>query len=495
MPAQQTFIPDDGTGTAEATALPVLVVDMDGTLLRTDTLHEALVAFLSARPWRLPETLGWLRLGKAGFKRKLADEWIVEAAGLPVNERVVDLIEAARAEGRRIVLVSAAEQRQVDEIARHFGLFDEAHGTGAAAPDGANLGGDAKAQFLTARFGEKGFDYIGDARADLPVWAAARRAVTVSAPASLRAAAERACPDVEHVEAPGGARLAGHYLRALRPHQWLKNLLVFLPIVAAHNSEAIGAAIVAFVAFSLTASSVYLINDLMDLPADRAHPRKRLRPFAAGLIPIGRGVLLAPALVGAAVLLSVLFLPPLFLGVLAGYYVVTFAYSMLLKRKLIIDVWTLGGLYTFRILAGAAAGDVPLSFWMLGFSMFLFLSLAAVKRQAELGDQIRSGRSSQGRAYEPEDLPILQGIALAAGYAAVIVLALYVDSPNVSPLYARPVYLWAVCPLLLYWISRMVMVTHRGAMTDDPIVYAVTDRKSLAVIALAGIAVIAASVP
>jgi 4-hydroxybenzoate polyprenyltransferase len=234
----------------------------------------------------------------------------------------------------------------------------------------------------------------------------------------------------------------------------------------------------------MTASSVYLVNDLLDLAADRAHPRKRLRPFAAGAIPLARGAMLAPVLVGTAVLLAVVFLPPRFLAVLALYYASTFAYSLVLKRQLIVDVWMLGALYTLRVLAGGEATGIPLSFWMLGFSMFLFLGLAAVKRQAELTDLARSGREGAGRAYQIDDLPILQGIALAAGYAAVIVLALYINSPAVVELYERPRLLWYICPLLLYWISMMVMVTHRGRMTDDPIVFAVRDPASLAVLAL-----------
>lgn len=472
---------------------PVLVVDMDRSLLRSDTLHEALIAFVAAEPWRIPALCGWLRLGKAGFKQRLADELIVEAAGLPVNECVVELIGKARDEGRRVVLVSAADQRQVDAVAAHLGLFDEAHGTGTGAldgsdpgsnRDGSNLGGHAKARFLVERFGAKGFDYVGDSRADLPVWAVARRAFTVGAPASLRAAAGRACGEVEHLAPRAWLPDAAHYLRALRPHQWLKNLLVFLPLLAAHEPGAFGAALLAFVVFSMTASSVYLINDLLDLAADRAHPRKRLRPFAAGTIPIARGAALAPALAGTALLLALLFLPSRFLAVLALYYVSTFAYSLVLKRQLIVDVWMLGALYTLRVLGGGEATGIPLTFWILGFSMFLFLALAAVKRQAELTDLVRSGREGAGRAYQPDDLPILQGIALAAGYAAVIVLALYINSPGVVELYERPRLLWYVCPLLLYWISMMVMVTHRGRMTDDPIVFAVRDPASLVVLAL-----------
>ncbi|MEO1495417.1 MAG: UbiA family prenyltransferase, partial [Pseudomonadota bacterium] len=437
-----------------AAAEPVLVVDMDGTLARTDTLHEAMLAFVAANPLRLPELVTWLGAGKAGFKRKLADECIADAKTLPLNEDVIEQVRAARAEGRRTALVSASDQRQVEAVAARLELFDDVQGT----MNGENLSGHAKAALLVERYGEGGFDYAGDAKVDMPVWAKARKAITVGASAGLRTEVERQNAETEHLSPPatGAARLKP-YIKALRPHQWLKNILIFMPVLAAHDLSNIGAAIAAFIAFSLTASSVYLINDLLDLSADRAHPRKCKRPFASAQIPLAHGVFLAPVLIAIALALAIAFTPLAFLGVLVIYYIATFAYSLFLKRKLIIDVWTLGGLYTIRILAGAAATAVPLSPWILAFSMFLFLSLAAVKRQAELTDQIRQGKEqTAGRAYHTDDLPILRSIALSAGYAAVVVFALYINSPKVAGLYSMPELLWAVCPLLLYWVSRMV---------------------------------------
>lgn len=477
-------------------AEPVLVIDLDGTLSRSDTLHEALFAMIAVFPPVILRMVRWVFRGKPAFKRKVADACVIPADGLPLNEDVVELARQARAEGRRVALVSASDQRQVDAVAAHLGLFDEAFGTGAGTLTGRNLGGAAKAAFLKERYGERGFDYVGDARVDLPVWAAARRAITVNAGPGLRRAAEAANPDIVHIAPPPG-RLgkAQTYLRAMRPHQWSKNLLVFLPILSAHDLSELGAAVAAFVAFSLTASSVYLLNDLVDLQADRAHPRKRLRPFAAGMLPIMHGFALAIVLLVLAVTISLAFTPPIFIGALASYYVATFAYSLWLKRMLIVDVLTLATLYTARIIAGAVATTMWLSPWMLGFSMFLFLSLAAVKRQAELTDQLKAGRGNGiGRAYEVDDLPVLRGIALSAGYAAVLVFALYISSPGIKALYSDPRFLWLICPLLLYWISRMVMMTHRGFMTDDPIVYAASDRVSQIVILLCvGIVIVAGS--
>ena len=451
-----------------------LVVDLDGTFCRTDTLHEALLTGLVRHPLDVFLWPGWLRDGRAGFKARVADRGIVAAEDLPFNAAVLETIRTARDAGRKRALVSAADHRQVTAIAEATGIFDEAFGSA----EGRNLKGDEKTAFLTDRYGPGMFDYVGDARADLPVWAAARRAITVGADPKLRRMAEAANPEAAHIDPPRDTRLA--MLKALRPHQWSKNLLLFLPMFAAHDFSGLAAVILAFMAFSLTASAVYVLNDLLDLAADRAHPRKKNRPFAAGTLSATTGILMALGLLIFALLLGILTGQPMFLGVLALYLLTTFLYSLYLKRKLLVDVLTLAGLYTLRILAGGAAAAVIFSPWMLGFSMFLFLSLAAIKRQAELVDLEATGRESPGRAYLVEDLPVIRAMAMSAGHAAVLVLALYISSDDVQRLYSEPAYLWLICPLLLYWSTRMLMKTHRGAMTDDPIVFAVTDRVSLA---------------
>lgn len=468
-----------------------LIVDMDGTLLKTDTLHEAVLDVLRHRPLGVLELAGWLKLGKAGFKRRLADETIVDPETLPVSYEVLSCIEQAKAAGRSVILVSASESRQVEAVAQRFGLFDEWHGT----TNDTNLGGNSKADFLIDRFGKRGFDYIGDSMVDVPVWAAARCAITIRATDRLRSAAEEAGETSEHLsETLGVWNALRPYIRALRPHQWTKNILIFAPLIAAHDFSAFWMAVVAFVAFCLTASSVYLLNDLLDLDADRAHPRKSRRPMAAGDVPIHRAFMLAGTLLLAAVLLGLIFAPLTFFGVLFCYYLLTLAYSLVLKRKLVIDVWTLAGLYTLRILAGAAATSVFLSPWILAFSMFLFFSLAAVKRKAELVDQIRRGKDdTAGRAYLSDDLPVLRGMALSAGYAAVLVFALYINNPVVEALYPAHQMMWFVPPVLLYWISRMVMKTQRGEMDDDPIIFAATDRQSQICVLLSVLAMVAAA--
>lgn len=465
----------------------VLVVDLDGTLCRTDTLHEAVFGLASRDPAKLLSLPSWLGAGRAGFKARVAEAYIVPGDGLPLNEVVLEEVRQARAAGRRTALVTAADQRQADAVAEAVGLFDEVHGT----KDGHNLKGAAKAAFLTERYGAKGFDYIGDSKADVPVWSAAHEATTVRADAKLRREAQASNAQVRHLDPPKSQALVA--LKAMRPHQWSKNVLLFIPALAAHNSWALWVVALGFVAFSATASAVYLINDLLDLSADRAHPRKRKRPFAAGDLTLSTGIFLAGGLLLFAFLIALMIGSPAFLITLAIYLAATFAYSLWLKRKLLIDVLMLASLYTVRIIAGGAVAGLVLSPWLLGFSMFVFLALAAVKRQAELMDQLSTGRASSGRAYEVDDLPVLRGLALASGTASILVLALYIASPDVQPHYNIPELLWVLCPLVLYWVLRMVMMAHRGAMTDDPIVFAATDRTSQVTIAIAGVMVLIAA--
>ncbi|SDF18712.1 UbiA family prenyltransferase [Limimaricola pyoseonensis] len=465
-----------------ATPAAVLVVDLDGTLIRSDMLYESFWAALSRRWTCLFSALAALREGRAPLKRRLGALGPVDPALLPYNDTVLDYIRRWRAGGGRAVLVSAADQRLVERIAGHLALFDEAHGS-----DGAqNLKGGRKAAFLTQRYGEGGFAYVGDAAADLSVWRVAGHAVTVDAGPGLsrRVEAGTGTGSVEHLSTRSGR--AAPLLRAMRPHQWLKNLLVFLPMLAAQQFDAatFGQSLLAFVAFSVIASSVYLLNDLLDLAADRAHPRKRHRPFASGALPLAWGTVLAPglALTGFALAFA---LGPAFAAVMVLYYGFTTAYSFHLKRRLVVDICTLAGLYTLRIIAGAVATGIPLSVWLLAFSMFFFFALAAMKRQAELVSAARAGgRAAHGRDYRVDDLPLIANMAVSSGYISVLVMALYLNTGAVQDLYASTTPLWGICLVLLFWISRMVMITHRGWMDDDPVVFAARDRVSLICAAL-----------
>lgn len=470
---------------ADTTAVP-LAVDLDGTLVLGDTLHESLLAALRRNPFLLLAMPLWLLRGKAAFKRELARRVLPDPERLAWNLPFLAWLRGQQ--GRReIVLCTAADAGIARAVADHAGLFDD-----VLASDGSrNLSGACKGEVLVARYGERGFDYAGNARIDLAVWRHARRAVVVNAGTPLAEAAGRLVPVDAALPGPRVSPLT--WARALRLHQWAKNLLVLVPLLTAHllfEPAAVRQGLLAFLAFGLCASSVYLLNDLVDLPADRAHPRKRLRPFAAGELPLLAGLSLVPLLLAAAFALAVLTLPPRFVLALAAYWLLTAAYTFVLKRIEMVDVVVLAMLYTARIIAGTFALTVPLSFWLLAFSMFLFLSLALVKRHTELGVMARAGRDgADGRGYRVSDLPMLGAMGIGSGLGAVLVLALYVNSPTGEQLYSQPKALWLLCPLLLYWIGRVWLLTHRGRMHDDPMLFALRDRTSQAVL-LAGLAVV-----
>lgn len=457
------------------TADPVLVVDLDGTLIRSDMFLETFWSAFSDN-WMTPfVTATALMKSRPAVKRRLAELCSVEVASLPYNNDVVAYIQRWRADGGRTILVTASNQLLADAIAAHLGIFDEVYGSDQKY----NLKGVHKAAFLERRFGDRGFIYMGDAEADLPVWEKAAKAITVGVSRPLRAKIEALMgQEVEHISSQGSSLRP--YLAEVRPHQWVKNSLVFLPMVLAHQftSETFLKSLLAFTVFSLVASSVYVLNDLLDLASDRAHPRKRNRPFASGSLPIAHGTWLAPLLLVAGFLIA-LPLGAQFMLAILGYYAATTAYSLYLKRHPIVDICTLAGLYTLRIIAGSAATGISLSIWLLAFSIFIFFSLATVKRQTELvGEVAKGGGGAHGRGYHVSDLPLLANMALSSGYVSVLVMALYINSSAVQALYSSPSVLWGICVVLLYWLSRMVMVAHRGNMDDDPIVFAVKDRVS-----------------
>jgi 4-hydroxybenzoate polyprenyltransferase/phosphoserine phosphatase len=479
---------EDATG-ADASGVP-LVVDLDGTVLKTDLLVEGALALIRRRPFALFEMLFWLfTRGKAHLKAEVARRVTLDPALLPYQLEFLAFLRERRAAGQRLILATAADEQAAVPVARHLDLFNE-----VLASDGkTNLDDIRKRDRLVQRFGAKGFDYAGNGGADVAVWAVARSAIVVN---PLPGVARRAGEVAEVVASLDDRPPAiPSHLQALRPQQWLKNLLVFVPLVTSHalvEPTQILMAGLAFLAFGFCASAVYVVNDLLDLADDREHPRKRRRVFAAGHVPALHGVVMAPALLAGAFAVAAL-VSPLFVAVLALYFVVTTAYSFALKRLVLIDVFTLAGLYTLRLIAGSAALGLWPSFWLLAFSMFIFLSLALLKRFTELVGLRDSGRpAAPGRGYRTGDAAMLTALGGSAGYMSVLVLALYVNSPAVLPLYSQPDALWFLCPLLLYWISRAWLVAHRGNMHDDPVVFAVKDRVSRAVVAVMALVILLA---
>lgn len=464
-----------------------LCVDLDGTLLRTDSLVESVLLLVKGSPAAILRLPFWLWRGKAALKDEIARRVTLDPAALPYRGELVEFLRTEHTKGRSVLLVSAAHESIVRAVAEHLGFFDDVIATAA----GTNRKGQHKRAALVARFGAGGFDYAGDSRADLPVWEAARSAIVVGSDARL---ARRAGARVERVFTSPVRRMRA-IARALRVPQWVKNFLVFVPLLMAPEVRELPLfldAALAFAAFSACASAVYVANDLLDLAADRRHRSKRRRPFAAGELPLALGLALVPACLAAGFAVAWLLLPPVFTAVLAAYLVATTAYSFRLKHVPLVDVLVLALLYTGRVIAGAAATHVRPSSWILGFSLFFFLSLAFVKRYTELYTLRDAPPELRVRGYHPTDLQLVAINGAVSGYIAVLVAALYINSDRVVGLYDRPELLWLICPLLLYWISRVWMLAFRGQLHDDPVLFAIRDRESWIVGALIAVVLLLA---
>jgi 4-hydroxybenzoate polyprenyltransferase/phosphoserine phosphatase len=466
---------DSNPAEASAAARP-LCVDLDGTLIKSDSLFDAACRFVRRNPLRVWQLAIWLASGRARLKAEVACSAPLEPARLPYNASLLRYLQAEKRGGRQIYLATGADSSLADRVAAHLGIF-----AGVLASDGqTNLTSGKKLALLNSHFCD--FDYIGNSRADLPLLVAARVAMVANPSVSLSWALRmKKIPTARCFmdRQPLPRTLA----KTIRIHQWAKNLLLVAPLLLSHKLSfpAIGAVTAAFFCFSFMASASYILNDLMDIDSDRRHPAKRFRPFAAGDFQVSFGILLAFALIaGSAALLPLL--PHQFALWLAVYIVSTTAYSFYLKQKALVDVLMLSGLYTLRLLAGGAATRTEISHWLAGFSIFLFLSLAMVKRFSELENLRERGIAAiHGRGYLASDLEQVRSFGTASAYAAVLVFMLYIARPDVTRLYHHPYRLWLIVPLLLYWINRVWLLGSRGEMDEDPVIFAMRDRVSLAV--------------
>jgi 4-hydroxybenzoate polyprenyltransferase len=434
-------------------------------------------------PLNLFQIPKWLVQGKATLKQQLAGHSEFDPQFLPYNPSILSLIENARKQGQPVVLATASHQTIAHHIANHLGCFDEV----IASNGEVNLSGKHKAEALCERFGLHGFDYAGNSNDDLPVWQNARKAIVVNASSSTLARAELEGNVSQNI--PGNRTSLKHWLRAIRPHQWSKNALLLLPLMASHHFNQgadIALALIGILLFSLCASSAYLLNDLLDLPDDRQHSSKRNRPLAAGQIQALPAAVLSVLLAIIPLASALFWLPTAFSLTLVSYYTLTLAYSFWLKRQMALDVITLSMLYTLRIIAGAFVIQVPLTFWILTFSMFLFLSLALMKRFTELRQAREKGQTSKagGRGYYPDDLEMVASMGVSSGFLSVLILALYIQDQTTTLAYHHPQILWLACPVMLFWITRVWFLTHRGEMQDDPVLFAVKDKTSLVTVLL-----------
>jgi len=466
-----------------------LAIDLDGTLLKTDSLIESLLTLVKRNPLYVLSLLFWAVRGKAYLKRQISQRVELDVSSLPYRLELLLLFRDYHEQGRRLILATAADEGIAQQVAGYLHIFDMV----LASNGTINLTGVKKRDRLIEEFGEKGFDYAGNGNKDLEVWSAARKAIVVSSSHKLREAASRlATVEMNFDHRKDDAWL---YIGALRLYQWLKNTLVFVPLLAAHrihDPKLLAQACLAFLAFGLCASSVYVLNDLLDLSEDRRHSRKRYRAFASGEVSLYIGFLLAPILLGLSILLGVL-LPAAFLRILALYYGLTLIYSFYFKQIMMLDVIVLAGLFTVRMMAGAAAVDIWPSHWLLAFSMFLFVSLALVKRYAELVVVRKEhGKHARARGYMVHDRELLAAMGSASGFISVLVLVLYINSGAVQQFYRHYRLIWLACPLLFFWISHIWLTAHRGAMIDDPLVFALRDRQSWIVFFLLAVIMIIA---
>jgi 4-hydroxybenzoate polyprenyltransferase/phosphoserine phosphatase len=485
--------------TLDIATLPALCVDLDGTLVKSDTLYDYALAVARHHPRALINIPAWLLQGKAALKRHLANTIQLDIVHLPYNRELLQYLEQQRATGRPLYLATAADANTANRIAAHLGIF-----TGVLASDGQlNLAGKNKLAAFQSRFGDN-FSYIGNALPDLPLLQHCQEPMVANPTPALRAALRKARITPVRTFDERAAPLKA-WLKAIRLHQWAKNVLIFLPLLLAHAwaPGLLAAAALAFLSFGLCASATYIVNDLLDLESDRQHPRKRLRPFASGDLSVLAGVFIVVLFLAASFTLAMLIphviadlspellyliKPHYFLLWLGVYLVTTLAYSLRLKRSVLVDVIVLSGLYTIRIIAGSAASGIAVSTWLGSFSVFFFLSLAFVKRFAELENlRERGGVSIGGRGYHVADIEQLRSFGSASGYASVVVLTLYISNLDAAQLYQHTRRLWLLVPVLLLWISRLWLLASRGLLNEDPVVYAITDRRSL----LLGLVVIA----
>ena len=451
-----------------------LVVDLDHSLVRTDTLHECLVAVAFRCPQRLPGIAGALLHGRAAFKRAAVRHAGLDCESLPLDRAVLQVIDERRATGGEVHLVTAADQTVADGVAAATGLFDSATGSDG----GVNLKAAEKAEALVRRF-PAGFDYVGDSVADLAVWRRAETALVAGARPRVERLLTR--ERIEPQVLPRRQVRARDWVKALRLHQWSKNLLVLAPLVLSHEytqPALLAQALTAWLLFGIAASGTYLINDLADLSADRRHPTKRFRALAAGLIPIALAAPLALTMVVGA-LLGGWLLAPAFGAALSCYVGLTLLYSFRLKREPLVDVASIAALFALRVVAGMVVLDHPVSLWLATFTATLFLSLALAKRSAELVQAARSGRPVHGRGYLPGDEPLTLALGVAAGVVSVLVMVMYMSVDAMpSGLYALDGALYLMPGVLCLWIMRVWLLAHRGTLNDDPVIFALRDRAS-----------------
>ena len=468
-----------------------LVTDLDGTLIEGDLLWEGVIEILSAQPLLIFALPIWLMGGRASFKARVAESYTPDPATLPYKPEVVEYCRSARASGREVILASASPMPWVELVAAHLGLFTKVIASGPRN----NLKGLEKLKAIQAEIGTTPFAYVGDSKGDAPIWEAAQEAIG-SGPSSSAAAILRAHPNARALQGGRERSRTRSAIRILRPLQWAKNFLVFVPLLLAHQLQETGKLVdvaIGFLLFCAVASAGYIFNDLLDLRSDRKHPQKKKRPIAAGDLPVPHALLLLAVMLSGTILAVSAWAPPWVGLMLALYLVATLSYSLYLKQVLLVDVILLAALYTHRILTGGVMAEVEVSPWLLAFSAFFFLSLAFVKRYLELRRAESDGNAApERRAYTIDDIGLVESMGIVCGFISIVVLCLFISGSDTSRLYSTPGLLWLACPVMFYWISRIWFLARRGQIDEDPVLFATRDSRSY-LVGLALLAIIAAA--
>jgi len=459
-----------------------LCVDLDGTLIKTDSIMEATILAIKSNPFLIFLLPFWIIKGKNYFKYHILEIAKPDAELLPYNEDVINIIKAAKSEGRKTVLTTASLESVAIDVNDYLGLFDEL----IFSSENHNNRSKNKTNTLNDKFGKSNYDYIGNSNADLEVFASSRKAFLVTNSKRLISKAQKLNSNLDIIHTD--THFFKNLIKEMRLYQWIKNVLIFLPILLAHeftDITAITNSIIAFFCFSFTASFIYIINDLLDLESDRNHKKKCRRPFASGKLNPVPAFSISFVLMLASLLVAIFYLPNDFDLILLFYLLLTTLYSVYLKKIVIADIITLAVLYSTRIIAGGEISKLPLSKWFIAFSLFMFFSLAIIKRYTELKNLIKQNKTKiKGRGYETDDMKLLLTLGTSSGYISVLIFLLYIFSPAVSMLYNNPLYLIPVSILLLAWITNMWFKAFRGEMNEDPIVYTVKDSFSYVLIVL-----------
>lgn len=466
-----------------------LVVDIDGSLLKTDLLYEAMISLIRKNPIQFLKCLPSITKGKVFFKNNIFRYAEIDYKNLPYNEEILQFCSNEFLQGRKLVLATASPLKSAIEISKLFPMFSEVYGT----EDKVNVKGRNKLKILIDRFGKGKFDYIGNSKADKVIFSSSRNSYLVNPLQSV----EKKTKKIANLTYTWHSERASlkDYIKEIRAYQWIKNILIFVPLITAHlffSMHAIVLTTIAFFIFSMVASSGYLLNDILDVQSDRIHPKKRDRAIASGKMSIPNALLLGILFLSSGLYFAIS-MNVIFFYTLLFYFIVSFLYSFFLKKMVLYDVFVLAMLYSIRVFAGSLVVNVPLSFWLISFSTFIFLSLAFLKRYSELISLTdKDILKKQSRGYYYEDKNLVQGMGIASGFLAIVVFALYINSNEVMVLYSRPKVLWPISFLLLFWIGRIWLFTTRGKMTDDPIVFSLKDITSYFVFLLCGILMLAA---